>query len=212
MKLYCLSGLGADKRFFINLENEGLTFEHMEWIEPKKNESLKQYARRMYEEHITEDQFNLIGLSFGGMVAQEIAKIKEPNQLILLSTIEGRHQLPWYFKAMGTLRTHKLLTDGMLTSNNWLSRFLFGVHSPEIGLLFNEILQESDPEYLRWAMNSILEWRNDHELRSITIHGSKDRLLPIRKNIDFRIEMGGHLMLIDHAETIGKIIKKAAEE
>jgi pimeloyl-ACP methyl ester carboxylesterase len=211
-KLYCLSGLGADKRFFRNLEAEGIEFVHIEWIQPLESESLENYARRLFEENIKEENYRLIGLSFGGMIAQEFAKIQKPSKLILLSTILGNNQLPWYMKTAGSLGIHKRLSDRILKSNNRLSRFLFGVNDPEIEILFQEILDISDPEYLRWAMGAVLKWENKVVAESLAIHGTKDRLLPKRKYADHKIESGGHLMLINKSEQIADIIKNYLSE
>ncbi len=57
----------------------------MDWIEPLKNESLKNYAQRISNK-ITSDNPTLIGLSFGGILAVEISKILKLQKVILISS------------------------------------------------------------------------------------------------------------------------------
>ena len=76
MKLYCLSGLGTDERAFKHIHIEGVELVHVPWIDFKENESLQSYAKRLFEATKPEDDYNLIGLSFGGMIAAEWEKSK----------------------------------------------------------------------------------------------------------------------------------------
>lgn len=87
MKLYCLSGLGVDKRAFQNFHPEGIELVHINWIDPKKNEALEVYAQRLFETVDPEQDYNLLGVSFGGMIASEFAKIRKPKRMFFVSTI-----------------------------------------------------------------------------------------------------------------------------
>lgn len=46
MKLYCLSGLGVDKRAFQNINVKGVELVHINWIDPVSNELLALYDRK----------------------------------------------------------------------------------------------------------------------------------------------------------------------
>ncbi|MDF4221942.1 hypothetical protein [Maribacter huludaoensis] len=56
MKIYAISGLGADQRVFehLNLDIELIA---LDWITPHKNESIKVYAKRLSEVIETDDEF-----------------------------------------------------------------------------------------------------------------------------------------------------------
>ena len=44
----------------------------------------------------------------------------------------------------------------------------------------------------------------------VKIHGTKDELFPISKvNADYKVNAGGHLMIVTHANEIDKYLKKA---
>lgn len=73
-KVYILSGLGADERVFKYLDFKDLDITFVQWIKPKPHEKLMDYVERLREQ-IKQDNPILIGLSFGGIVAAELAKI-----------------------------------------------------------------------------------------------------------------------------------------
>lgn len=77
MKLYCLSGLGVDEKAFKNIKARDVDLVNVKWISPLPKESIKDYARRLFAELNPEEGYNLLGVSFGGMIAVEFAKILE---------------------------------------------------------------------------------------------------------------------------------------
>src|ERR1044071_2262482 len=107
MKVYFISGLAADERVFrhINLP-EQYEAVHLAWLAPLPHESLPHYARRFSGRINGDEKFCLIGLSFGGMIAVEIARILRPEKLILISSISCPAHLPSYYKIAGFLRLH----------------------------------------------------------------------------------------------------------
>lgn len=208
MKLYCLSGLGVDERAFKNIKVDGVELIHIQWIDPLPNETLEQYARRLFETVQPEDNYLLLGLSFGGMIATEFSKIKQPSKLFLVSTIYRRSQLPFFLKLAAALHLHKTLPMGLFRSSNFLTNFFFGVKDDPSKKLLDEILHDTDPAYLRWAVNTIVHWKNTVKPTAIYIHGTNDRILPLKQEIRYKIKNGGHFMIVDHADEISAILKK----
>lgn len=213
MILYCLSGLGVDKRSFQNIHPEGVELVHIEWIDPEKNETLADYAKRLFDKINHEDNYNLLGVSFGGMIAVEFAKIKKPGKLFLVSTITNKKELPLTFKIGGVLRLHKIIPTALLRNSNFITNYLFSVHSKEDKKLLKEILHDTDPHFLKWAMNAIVymsgridihpESANQTEFR---IHGLKDKMLPMKFHVNYIVENGGHFMIVSRGEEISRII------
>ena len=212
MKIYCLSGLGADEKAFKYIQPQGVELIHLKWIDPKKGETLESYAGRMFEEYIHDEEYYLMGLSFGGMLAQEFSKIRKPKKLFLISTIDNKNQLSSLFKAIGYSKLYRLIPNRSLTSTNKITRYIFGTQDHRVDEIFDQIQADGDPQYIRWAMSAILKWRNISTVEGIRIHGDNDKLLPIRSNIKYLIKGGGHLMLIDHGEEVTKIIEENLKE
>ena len=206
MKLYCLSGLGTDERAFKHIHIEGVELVHVPWIDFKENESLQSYAKRLFEATQPTDGYNLIGLSFGGMIAAEWEKMKTPKTLILLSTMRDTKGLPIYIRVAGALNLHKIVPMSLVRYPNFISYFLFGITNNENKQVFKDILHDGDPKHLKWAMNSIANWRNYDKSNGIRIHGDKDRLLPMKKGMDHVISGGGHMIVLNNADELNAII------
>ena len=115
MKTYFISGMAADSRIFCHIRlPQGYEAVHLEWIKPEKNESLASYALRLAQRIDTSEPFVLIGLSFGGMLASEIAKRYKPAMTVLISSIPISSHLPGYFKVAAKLRLHKVVPVSLL--------------------------------------------------------------------------------------------------
>ena len=210
MKIYFISGLAADKRVFKYIQvPSNYEIVHLDWIEPMKNEALSSYSLRLAEKIDTNETFALVGLSMGGMIATEIAHHFQPIHTILISSIPSSEHLPVYFKWAAKMNLHKLVPVSMVKSAAIMKR-LFTAESPEDKIILKQIIRESDPRFIRWAMNAILKW-NSKELpvTYIHIHGSKDELLPIKYTLPTHaIDKGGHLMVLNHSEEINNILRE----
>ena len=217
MNVYFISGLGADSRVFRNIIlPEGNEIIHLDWIKPLKKESLASYASRLSEKIDTGKKFALIGLSMGGMIATEISKqlnerkIDEPTVTILLSSVPSHNHFPAHFKMAGYLRLYNVVPISLLKKASILNRF-FSTDTLEDKTLLKEVIGDSDPYFIKWALGAILTWRNERlPKKCIHIHGSKDRILPIDKTQPTHIiKNGRHLMLLERAGELNAIIAEA---
>jgi pimeloyl-ACP methyl ester carboxylesterase len=210
MKVYFISGLAADRRVFKYIQLP-LDYEivHLDWIEPMKNETLSSYSLRLAEKIDRNESFVLIGLSMGGMIATEIARHYHPVQTILISSAASSDQLPIYFKWAAKLNLHKLVPVSLVKSAAIMKR-LFTAETPEDKIILKQIIRESDPRFISWAMDAILKWKNIEPPASyIHIHGSKDEVLPIRyTRPTHAINRGGHLMVLNHSQEINNILRE----
>src|SRR5215831_3807464 len=93
MDVFFLSGLGADKTVFQFLDHSSYQPVFIDWLRPGKKESLQDYALRLKEEFIP-DRAIVVGLSFGGMLATEIAKEYTDVKSILISSAKTKNELP----------------------------------------------------------------------------------------------------------------------
>ncbi|WP_051584663.1 alpha/beta fold hydrolase [Pedobacter jeongneungensis] len=104
MNTYFICGLGADKRIFAKLKlDEKINMIHVDWIKPVKNESLSAYAERLSKVIDNAQPFALVGVSFGGMIAVEIAKILNPVSTIIISSTMLSNHLPVLYRFAGRL-------------------------------------------------------------------------------------------------------------
>lgn len=208
MKVYFISGLGADRRVFKNIQLPSYCEAvYLDWIAPLKDETLAGYALRLAQNINTKEDFSLIGLSLGGMMAVEIAKKYSPLHTILISSIPSSTHLPIYYKAAGTLQLHKLIPITAIQKTRFLQRF-FTTKTLEEKQLLQEMVYNMDVDFIRWAINAILKWQNTNIPSSlIQIHGTHDEILPLRfTHPTHLINKAGHLMVMNQAAEINKIL------
>lgn len=204
-KIYILSGLGADERVFDQLEFSSLEPVFVDWIEPFENESLESYAKRI-STAITCENPLILGISFGGMLAVEISKIRSVKQLFLIATAKTFLELPNVYRIFGRLGALILIPVSLLKRTTVLTHYFFGTKTKKDKLLLKSILEDTDAKFLKWALKAIVGWRNKTIPTSfIHLHGSKDKIIPI-KRIQFstKIEGGGHLMTLDKSEELNE--------
>jgi pimeloyl-ACP methyl ester carboxylesterase len=209
VNVYFLSGLAADKRVFKNIQiPPHCKPVYLDWIPPEKNESLSSYSLRMAEKIDKSEPFSLIGLSFGGMVAIEIAKKLKPVYTILISSIPTSRHLPGYYKIASALRLHKVIPISLLRSAAILKRFLTTETLEEKNML-RSMIKASDPAFIRWALEAILKWNStDTPENILQLHGDHDPILPKRFTKPTHIiQNAGHLMVLSRAEEINSILQ-----
>ncbi len=158
--IYIISGLGADQRVFCNIDftNKNVVFIH--WIQSLPNEKIDNYALRL-SAFITTPHPIIIGLSFGGIVAIEIAKIIPTKLIILISSVKHYSEMPMWYKLAGALRLNKIIPFSLFKKANFLTYYFFGVNTIEQKQLLKTIFQETNTQFLRWAINCIVNWNNN---------------------------------------------------
>jgi pimeloyl-ACP methyl ester carboxylesterase len=209
MNVYLISGLGADSRAFFNLTfHPSLNIIHLNWIEATKNESLEAYALRLAKVIDTSTPFYLIGLSLGGMIATEIAKVLQPVKTILISSVCCYTELPIWYRIGGNLQLHKLIPGMVEHKANMFLYWLFSLTQQHDKNVLKQVMADSDLHFTKWAINAVTKWRNLQIPENlIRIHGNKDRVLPITSfKPDYVIQGGGHLMVANRAKDISAIL------
>ncbi|MEO8174396.1 MAG: alpha/beta hydrolase [Sediminibacterium sp.] len=207
--VYFISGLGADKRAFQFLDLSFCTPVFVEWIKPLPGESIANYALRI-KEQITDDVPIIVGLSFGGMVAAEIATLFPVKKLILISSAKTEKEIPFYLRWLRFVPMHKAVSVSFLRSANHLVYRLMGIEKRNDKIIFEEMFYNTDKEFIKWAINQIVNWRNNHVfVNTVHIHGTADILLPHRYiHANYSVKGGEHLMLMTKADIISNLLKQ----
>lgn len=206
-KLYVFSGLGADQRVFKYLNFGALEPQFIDWIRPETNEPIEAYARKLATE-INVEKPILIGLSFGGMMAVEIAKLRETENVILISSAKTAAEVPLPLRWIGKLGLNQYTPKHFLKRPNPIMDWFFGVETAEDRELLREVMHDSDEEFVYWAINQILCWKNKVVPPNyFHIHGARDRMLPLRHvKADRVIADGGHLMVLNRAKLLNEVL------
>lgn len=211
--IYCISGLGADERIFKKLDIKSANLIFLPWPEYDEYDEMSCYAQKIAA-LIKEDNPTILGISFGGMMAVEIAKLMPVKQLFLISTAKTAAELTspgWFFKK---LLVSEILPGFVYKSPNKVMLKLFGAETEEEETLMKAILKDSDGQFMRWAMRAIMLWQNAFVPQNAThIHGTGDNIiLPVNVEPDYWIEDGSHMMIYKRAIEISNIVEKELAE
>lgn len=215
MVVYLISGLGADKRAFQKLRfPEGYQLKYLDWIEPEGKETLEEYAGRFAKLIGDTQPFILVGLSMGGMISLELSRIVKPKLAVIISSITSAKQLPWYYRVAGILQLDRLTPSSVFNTTSHLGFYMIGAADPESKMVLSDIVKDSDPKFVRWALRSILNWKaKDYAVDIFQIHGTLDRVLPIRfTKPNAVVEAGGHFMIYTKADQISELISSRIKQ
>jgi pimeloyl-ACP methyl ester carboxylesterase len=207
--IYCISGFGADERVFSKLNFGDHPIHFISWLTPLKKESIEQYAKRMGEK-IQHDNPILLGLSFGGIMCIEIAKIIKTHKIILISSIKSFREMPLWMRVAGKAKLNKFFPLKSFRIIEPIENYNLGIENSDELKLVREYRRNIGQQYTNWAIHQILHWKNEWQPGDlIHIHGDKDHIFPI-KNIkaDYIIPGGGHFMVMNRTEKVNGIIKE----
>ena len=208
-KVYFLPGLGADKRGFNFLDLSFCEPQFLQWLTPMPNETLPSYAERLFT-LINDEEATIVGLSFGGMLATEMAKQHPKTKVIIISSAKTYREIPGYLRFWRRIPVYKVIVNERTKSSSHFALKILGAKGIEQKKLQHEILLSSNPAFTRWAMDAIVKWNNIVVPENVIhIHGTADRLLPYRYvKADFTIEGGEHVMIMDKAPEVSALLKR----
>lgn len=208
-KLYIFSGLGADERVFKRLDFPGCSVTFIKWITPLKEESIEAYTARLLQQVNTPKPL-LLGLSFGGMIAVEAVKQIATEKVIVIASAKTKKEIPFYYRFAGAARLHKMVPASWFKRSNSITNWFFGAHAVAEKKLLKQILQDTDPVFLTWAIDKIVRWSNQTPIQNLFhLHGTSDRILPLRfVNCDATVKHGGHFMTLNKVEEINRILQQ----
>ena len=215
MNLYFISGLGADDRAFDQLVfPDSWRITHLEWIPVQKNETLQSYARKFALRIDTNEPFTLIGLSFGGIMAIEINQIIKAQNLILISSIVTKNELPPFMKFVKFTRINRIIPASWFNMVFPFTYWYFGVKKEEDKKLLDQFIRNSPASFIKWAIHQIIHWKNHERPKNLYhIHGINDKVFPCQYvQADCLVNRGGHLMIRDDATSINKAIMNHLEQ
>ena len=209
-KLYVISGLGADFKVLEKLKfPDGFEVVFLNWLIPEKNEELNHYVKKMAERIDGSEPFYLLGYSFGGIIAQEIHKIKPAEKVIILGSIRSHREKSKLIKAGEITGIPKYIPTRLYndTSTNLYSyiRKIFDPKNPRILQYF----KVRDPYYLKWSIEKVASWKCDEIPNVIQILADKDIVFPVSKSKpDYIIKGGTHLFPATKHKEVSLILEK----
>ena len=177
--VYLMPGMAANPLIFEGLDLPGnFVIHYLEWLLPKEKESLSSYCKRLSAD-IKGSNIILIGVSFGGIIVQEISKIISVNKTIIISSVKTKKELPFMMTIGKSTGLYKYVPVNWIDNVESLAKFVFGPSIKKKIGLYRKYLSVRDEHYLRWCIDKIINWNNEKVSKNlIHIHGSLDLVFP----------------------------------
>ena len=197
--VYLMPGLAASSAIFERIQLDEAIFEiHLlEWEIPNQRETLLSYAKRMAS-RIEKENVVLVGVSFGGVLVQEMAAFLKVRKLIIISSVKTNLEVPLRMKIIKSTKAYKLVPTTLLQNIEILNNFSFGNAIQQRLKLYEKYLSVRNKTYLDWAIEQMVLWdRTKPDKSVIQIHGDADEVFPIKNIKDCIIVKGGtHIMIL----------------
>ncbi|RXR20383.1 alpha/beta hydrolase [Flavobacterium amnicola] len=198
--VYFMPGMAASSAIFerIKLSEELFEMHLLEWVLPEKKETLEHYAKRMAEK-ITHENPVLIGVSFGGILVQEMAQFVNPKKVIIISSVKSNKELPRRMKIAKTTKAYKILPTSLAQNVEALAKYAFGDLIKQRVKLYEKYMTMRDKNYLDWAIEQVVCWdRVEMDEKVIHIHGDADEVFPSKNIKEFiQVKEGTHIMILN---------------
>ena len=197
--VYMMPGLAASSSIFERIILPDDIFETvlLEWEIPLDKETLPDYAKRIANK-IQHQNPVLIGVSFGGILVQEMAKCIETRKVIIISSVKTNLEFPRRMKVAKTTKAYKLIPTNLLANVESLTKFSFGFKIDQRLKLYEKFLRVRDKRYLDWAVQQVILWdRTVADENVVHIHGDEDDVFPIKNIKNCIVVKGGtHIMIL----------------
>lgn len=210
MKIYVISGLGADFKVLEKLNfPEHLEVVFIEWLIPEKEEAFEHYIQRMSAVINDKEDFYLLGYSFGGILVQEINKIKPAKKVVILGSIKSDKEKSKLIKVGEYTKLPKYLPTTLFNEKSTLIygflRKIIDPNNPEVLKYFNV----RDPYYLKWSIEKISAWKSEENQQVVQILADKDIVFPIKNSHpDFVIKNATHLFPATKHREVSLLLEK----
>jgi pimeloyl-ACP methyl ester carboxylesterase len=216
MRVFLITGFALDKRAFSLMDLPGDVYRTLDLIPVVKGESLREYALRMAAQIGLAPGDIIGGVSLGGMLALEMAKVVAVRGVVIIASATHPRYIRKRFKMWApiaafvpesVIRRIFTLIPRILALQNMLS--------PEGQALLADIMGKFPPALLKAFPMMILRWPGcQPPARFRHIHSDGDWL--IRPNGDpatLTILPGrNHLITVSHPKAVRELVMQAVAE
>jgi hypothetical protein len=203
-----MPGLAANSKIFefIRLPKP-FVIHKLEWIDPLPNESIQSFSKRMCEK-IKKKNPILLGVSFGGIIVQEMSKIIPSHKVIIISSVKSYKEFPIHIMLGRKSKAYKYFPTQWIDKTEDFIGFVFGPSMRKRMGLYKHYLSFRSKEYLQWALHHFFQWdQKEADPKVIHIHGTHDALIPVFNIKNYIAVKGGtHAMILRKAHLLNEIL------
>ena len=198
--VYLMPGMAASPKIFehIKLPEDQFEIHLLEWIIPLDNERISDYALRL-SKNVKHENIVLLGVSFGGVLVQEMSRHITVSKLIIVSSVKSMHELPKRMLLAKATKAYALVPTQLASKIDIFEKYAFGKNITKRLELYKKYLSVNDSRYLSWAIKQMLCWEQVEKIPGIIhIHGDKDPVFPIKHINDcIVVKNGTHIAIIN---------------
>ncbi len=210
--IYFVPGMAANSKIFEHIQLDATKYEchFLTWKIPiSKDESIEAYAQRMCKEIKNENPV-LIGVSFGGLVVQEMSKHITTKKIIIISSVKSNLEFPKRIKFALLSKAYKLFPAKFIENLDSYIDYFLGDYQQKKIEAYKKYMSVRNADYLHWAIYTLLHWKQTETLPyTAHIHGTNDRVFPSKYLSNFTaIEGGTHAMILTKGKKISLEIEK----
>ncbi len=209
MNVYFISGMCVNCKVFDEIKlPEGYKKNYLEWYIPHENETLEEYTQNMAKGIDTSKPFVVVGYSMGAIIMQEMNKFLSPDKNVVISSMKAEDEIPRLFLLAKKIRFSDHFPKKWYAVNKRISNLFAQIVYKMTEQDVDKYVSYTSPEYMQWATSQIVNWTPSVECHNLHhIHGTKDQIFPYLQIRDvYTIEEGDHLMLLNKAEVVNKVL------
>lgn len=211
MNIYCIPGLGADHRVFQNLTIKNAQLLPVAWPYYDRHDEMNCYAQKIAANIPDGPDDVILGMSFGGMLASEIKRMRPEQRVIIVSSNKKPEERPDMGGFFSFLGKRGLMPFGLAKYAGSVLYKRFGATTADEIELLRSYFEHTDTHFFKCAMRSILNWQTRTELPPglVHIHGTTDQILPPETIHEAHwIKGGEHIMIYNRADEVSALINE----
>ena len=211
-RIIYISGIGADGRAFTKLDIQG-EYEHVytHWISFNASDSLESYVTRFIETYAITPQDVLVGLSFGGLIAQKISELVGNSKVVLVCSFRSKRDLRPLWHLCLRWKLYWLFPTFQIPLITPIVTISLNARSRESRQTTTAMLKDSDFRFIRWALKEIAvnDLSDTFKESFLILNGTRDLLVRTwQAKLTSIIKGGSHFMVFDRADQITPIIQE----
>ena len=201
-----LPGLRPDARALSRLRSLLPAAKVVHWIEPSSGDSIASYAARLGATIESSPGAVLAGVSFGGIVAQDLADHIRASSCVVISSAVDRSELPMELRVLGSIPPSVGGAAIRFGARALRSR-VFSWPTPQTAKL--RAVPSERLGWYEWAIGALSRWRPPTlRIRPLRVHGGRDRTFGVASGpADLEFPDGGHCVSVSHASRIAELIR-----
>lgn len=215
MDIHLIPGLGADGRIFQRFMAHAPQRVAHDHPRMPSGSSLRRYAEVIAERIPAGRPHVVVGMSMGGMIAQELATLTRPVRTVIISSWKGPQEMPLPLRTLRGTHPERTINPVLLRRLGPMIRWTMGVSTPEEVALLSAFMRDCTLEQMKVQVNAVMEWEGPAKPVPglVHIHGDADRLMPVGLIKDaVVVKGGGHFMVYTHAPAVEQALRKHVPE